>query len=251
MDIANIPNNYYLSKIKSKYIIKLIFNYIQQNKSLKLIKYNKEIQNRLNINITDYKDYSNIEIEIIPKENLEGVFIKNIKKDEEPYYHIYFNDNEKEVNKNSFNSRDKVSKIKVIIYGAKSLKELFCDCKCIQKINFIKFTNKNITNMSFMFFGCINLEELNLTNFITDKVTDMSRMFAKCYSLKKLNLSNFNINNLNDISGIFYNCSSLQKLYLPNFNIKNITNMNDIFYGCSAHLINKIAKLIYLNSEHN
>ena len=247
--MAMFNNINLLDKIKSNYIIKHIMDYLLQNKMLKFIKYNKGIQKRLNMNITDYKDYSNIEIEIIPKEYLYGVFIENIKKDEEPYYHIYFNNNKKEIKTNSFNKFDKVTKIKVIIYGVKSLKELFSDCKCIQKIKFKKFTNKNITDMSYMFYGCTNLEKLNLTNFITDKVTDMSRMFGKCSSLKKLNLLHFNTNNVIDISGMFYNCSSLKELNLPYYNIKKIKNINDIFYGCSDKFLDKIRKQIELKDE--
>ena len=61
------------------------------------------MQNRLNINISDYKEYSenftSIEIEIIPKKNEYGKFINILNKKEEIYYHIYFNDNKKEVKK--------------------------------------------------------------------------------------------------------------------------------------------------------
>ena len=58
---------------------------------LKLIKYNKNIQKKLNINI---KKYRTIEIEIIPSDSF-GQFI-NIDKENEKYCHIYFNDNDNE-----------------------------------------------------------------------------------------------------------------------------------------------------------
>ena len=50
---------------------------------MKVIKYNKSIQEIMNININDYKNYyEQIEIEIKPIENKYGKFI-NIKEDKE------------------------------------------------------------------------------------------------------------------------------------------------------------------------
>ena len=50
MDKANIK------KIKAKYILKHIFDLLPRNKCLNIIKYNKSIQNKLDININDYKE---------------------------------------------------------------------------------------------------------------------------------------------------------------------------------------------------
>ena len=59
-----------LENLKSHYILEIILNYITKKKSLEIIKCNKKIQQRLNINIKDYKNYSemysSIEIDIIP-----------------------------------------------------------------------------------------------------------------------------------------------------------------------------------------
>ena len=87
--------------------------------SLEIIKYNKNIQKRINIDINNYKEYSekysSIEIEIIPMKNKYGQFI-NIKGEDKEYYHIYFNDNKKkEIKRTSLNKKDKVSKINIII----------------------------------------------------------------------------------------------------------------------------------------
>ena len=61
--------------LKSKYILQIIFDNMQTKKSLEIIKYNKIIQQRLNINITNYKEYcekfTTIEIEIIPMKNID------------------------------------------------------------------------------------------------------------------------------------------------------------------------------------
>ena len=75
-------------KLKSSYILQQFFDYLERKKLLDLIKYNKNIKRRINININDYKEYSelysSIEIDIIPKMNKYGNFI-NITKQNEKY----------------------------------------------------------------------------------------------------------------------------------------------------------------------
>jgi len=211
-------------KYKTNYILQQIFSYLKENVSLEIIKYNKCIQKRLNKNINDYKDYKKIIIEIIPiyKEEFENDFI-NISE-EEPYYYIYFNDEEKEIKKNRLYFDDKVSKIKIIIdEEIETFKGLFEYCDCIEKMNFIKFNRKDINNMSNMFHKCKSLKELNLNNFNTNNVTDMSNMFYRCSSLIGLNLNNFNTSNVTDMSSMFRGCYSLKKLNLNNFDTKNVT----------------------------
>ena len=44
-----------LEKIKSQYFIKLIFSFINETGKLILVKYNKRIQNIININLINYK----------------------------------------------------------------------------------------------------------------------------------------------------------------------------------------------------
>ena len=114
-------------------------------KKLQIVKYNKRIQNRLNLDVNDYKEYCEIEIEIIPTKDIYGTFI-NINENDKLYYHIYFNDNKEEIkNKYEIDEQDKVKKIKIIIdYQVKSFKELFIECECIESINFKKFYRNNV-----------------------------------------------------------------------------------------------------------
>ena len=226
-----------LMKIRSKYIIIKIFNNIKQSKLLNIINYNKSYQKLMNIKLKDYKnEFSKIEIEIIPEENIYGRFIKFYNQNIKSNIHIYFNDNNKEeIKRNKVNANDNVTKIKIIIdYKIKSLNRFFQNCKCIKKIKFIKFTNDDIKDMSDMFEGCSSLNELNLSNFNTKNVIDMRGMFCKCSSLKELDLSNFITNNVTNMNFMFYKCSSLKELDLSNFIINKATNMNFMFYGCSS-----------------
>ena len=230
-----------IDNIKSRYILSKIYNNMTIKKKLVIVKYNKRIQNRLNLDVKDYKEYCEIEIEIIPTKGKYGKFI-NINENDELYYHIYFNDNKEKIkNKYEIEEEDKVTKIKIIIdYQVQSFKKLFDCCECIESINFKKFYRNNITDMSHMFRGCSSLKKLNLNNFNTNNVTNMESMFSGCISLKELNLNNFNTNNVTNMSEMFRGCSSLTELNLNNFNTDNVTNMSYMFSNCSDDLKRKI-----------
>ena len=49
-----------LNNLKSKYILQKVFNNLIKKKFLYIIKYNKNMKDRININIKDYREYSEI-----------------------------------------------------------------------------------------------------------------------------------------------------------------------------------------------
>ena len=117
--------------LKSDYFLKKLYDYLKMKRFLEIVKYNKNIQQRVNIDINTFKEYiekySSIEIEIIPNENRSSRFInRDIDKEDGLYYHIYFNDNkEKEIRKNCLKEGDHVSKINIIIdYQVNSFKKI-------------------------------------------------------------------------------------------------------------------------------
>jgi len=129
-----INSNNMLNNLKNDYFILILFEYMSKRKSLKMIKYNKNIQKRIDINIKDYKDYSkkytSIELEIIPMKDKYGKYINFEEKDKE-YYHIYFNDNkEEEIKNTSINENHNIAKINIIIdYQVESFSCLFENCE--------------------------------------------------------------------------------------------------------------------------
>ena len=167
--------------LKSNFIFKKILEYMKKDKSLEIIRYNKKLQKRLNLSINDYKEYYQpIEIELKIEENGYGKFI-NITEKEKEYYHIYFNNSNKEIKRNYLNEKEKVKIIKIIIdCKVTSFQKLFDYCCCIESIKFKQFYRNNITNMSGMFSYCYSLENLDLSNFNTYNLTDMSEMFSGC-----------------------------------------------------------------------
>ena len=129
-----------LTNLKSNYILKKLFDYLLKKKTLDLIKHNKKMKGRININIQDYKNYSeiysSIKIEIKPANNKYGKFI-NAKEGNKKYYHIYFNNNKEEIKRNCLNKNEQIKTIKITIdYQIKSFSELFYYCKCIESIKF-------------------------------------------------------------------------------------------------------------------
>ena len=223
-----------LDNIKSTYIFKQILSNILTKKIYSLFKYNKKEQKRFNINMDDYNEFCKIEIELIP-ESSSGKFINIINEQDEKYYHIYFNNDENEINRNSFYENEFVENIRIIIdYQVKSFKELFHNCLCIESINFKKFNGNNITDMSYMFYNCTSLNKLNLSNFDTSNVIKMDNMFRQCTSLNEINLSNFNTRKVISLSNMFFQCTSLKKINLSNFNTDKLRSMAYIFFQCSS-----------------
>ena len=260
-----------IENIKSRYILSKIIDNMPKKIKLEIVRYNKKIQNILNLSVNDYKEYyEGIEIEIIPVKGEYGKFIHIDNENDKLYYHIYFNDNKEEIkNKYRIEEEDKVTKIKIIIDNqVTSFRKLFFNCKCIESIKFKKFYRNNITDMSLMFSGCSSLNDLNINNFNTNNVINMACMFAGCSSLKELNSTHFNTNNVTNMCEMFDGCSSLKKLNLTNFNTNNVTNMIYMFFKCLSlkelNLTNfntnnaidtkgmffKCSSLIELNSTH-
>ena len=226
-----------LKNIKSDFFVKKMFLTLSKKKLLNIIKYNKQTQNLLDINIFDYKKYNElytpIEIEIIPFKDACGKFIHIF--DDESFFHIYFNDCKEETKRNYITENDKIEKIKIILdYRVNSFGQIFAECICIQSIYFRKCYRKNINNMDKMFYNCSLLKEIDLTNFNTENVINMSSMFYGCASLKEINLSNFNTNKVTSMEGMFFGCVLLKEIELTNFNTNNVLYFGTMFYGCSS-----------------
>jgi len=238
--LNQMKTNVNFENLKSVYFLKKIFEYMKTNKYLTIVKYNKKLQKRLNLNINDFKDYSQlyspieIELNIVNNKYHNKQFINIFDDFNLKYYHIYFDDSNEEIKRTKMNDYTEAKVIKIIIdYQIKSFKSLFSSCNCIREIHFKKFFRINITNMEAMFYGCSSLRVLNLSNFNTHNVTNMNLMFAYCSLLKELNLSNFNTNKVTNMCGMFQECSSLRELNVSNFNTNNVTNMSGMFWGCS------------------
>ena len=204
MDVTN--NNFHKinisNDIKSIYILKQIFYVIDKAKLYHIIKYNKNLRNKLNTGQKYFEDLLKIEIEVIPHENKYGQFInENIDKG---HFKIYFDNNKEEIKETSIKQNHNIKKIKIIIdKEVKSLNKLFQLCRCIKEINFIKFYRNDITDMNSIFSNCESLQAINFMHFNTKNVTSMQHMFFQCKSLLEINLTNFNTKKVTEMYNMF------------------------------------------------
>ena len=239
-----------IENVKSKYILQKIFNNIIKDKTIKIVKYNKNIKNKININIDDYEKYwrEKVEIEIIPAENKYSKFSKFINiydKNKYKYCHIYFNNNyKKQIKRNYLKKGENVTKINIILdKQIQSFCRLFYECR-IEYISFKKYYRNNIIVFKEMFGKCAYLKEANISNLNCKNWFWMERMFASCSSFKKVILPHVNSNSKSiDASDMFYYCKSLEEINLAdfiNFNIGCSYNINEMFYQCSNELKAKV-----------
>ena len=113
-----------MTKIKSKYILKKIFENISQKKYLQTIKFNKKLRKKLEINLKDYKIYNQIEIELKATDSIIcRNKVINIDNKDKSYFHIYINDKKRANKENIITKRTPISKIIIKIdFQIKSLK---------------------------------------------------------------------------------------------------------------------------------
>ena len=216
-----------IGKIRCKYILeKIMKKHLDEKVCLKLVKYNKDLQRKLNIKKIDYINFSErVIIDLYPKNELERgqhPFI-NIKENKRQYFHIYFDNNIIEERRTYITENDRVNRIRVIIENEiNSFAKLFWLCKCIKRINFVKCDNKKITNLDSIFMHCLFLTDIDISKLKTDNVTNMESMFSVCSALENLNLSNFNTHNVFTMYQMFFGCTDLRNLIIICFIIVKI-----------------------------
>ena len=231
------------TNIRSAYILRIVIkNHLRKKRYYKLAQHNKDLQEKLMINLEDYKEYYKIlynrtELELIPISKLEPdinyFFIK--RKEKKEYYHIYFNDDKNnEINRSYITYKDKVNKITIKLdMELESLAGLFTDCIVIKEIKFTKFNRNDFTDLKELFYGCKFLDKVDITKFKTPNVTNINWMFARCESLKELNILNFDTSNVTEMMCVFSGCYFLKDLKF-NFDTKNVTNMRNMFFKCKS-----------------
>ena len=100
-----------IKKIRSNFIRNILFSFINEKIKFQIIRYNKSIQSKMDIDINTYKKLYEIEIIIIPAREKFGKFI-NIIEEEKKYYHVFFNDNKEEEKIKKQKEQSKIIKLK-------------------------------------------------------------------------------------------------------------------------------------------
>lgn len=195
-----------------------VFPYINLKKKLEIVKYNKKVQKKLDININNYIEYAKKYSTIIVEEEFEDEKINPCGVNK-PNFTFKFSENKKIIMN--------------IEYPITDFSFLFMDCKGLKKIKFKQFFRNNVTKMMGMFAGCAELEEVDFSESCdTSNVTDMSIMFFSCTKLKKIKgLDKFDTRKVITMAGMFDKCKSLEELDVSNFIIKEEANIDYMFSG--------------------
>ena len=257
--ITNVQsNNNLFKKIKSNLRVRDIFDILGLNKKLNIIRYNNDLQTRLNCDISNYRPSVKAQIYLcnMGEKNTifnlyEGCFTRfkvsqlynnkeipltvHSEKLYEKLSSYYVN-----LKNTSFYSKHNIDLIlNIKIYDLTSLKDLFYGCNRIIKIVFLDFYSPYNKNCAHMFERCFRLENICNFNILdTKNVTDMSYMFSSCKSLLDIDLSNFKTGNVTNMSYMFYECLNIKNLNLINFDTRNVTNMKCIFGKCGFEKFN-------------
>ena len=171
--------------IKSSFVLKIIFGFLNEFKKLNIIKYNKKLQKRLNVNKNDYSTIITIKLfENRKNEFCFEFFDKSDFCDEEIY--LYNKNNDKEVKNRSIKPNNNIKYIEIIFRRRhNSLAKLFSGYKYIRSVDI----KNSVGNLNSMFSYCKSLEEVNFINFNFEKVYDMTYLFSCCGSLKKVSFN--------------------------------------------------------------
>ena len=249
-----------LNMIKSSYIIKKILRHMEPKKIIKIIKYNKEIHRKLNIDFTIYiQQCLQTHIIIYPKQNTIGNFI-NIPAQHHSNYEVTFDNKKVEPKRNYIDKDDDIKSIEISLsFKIESFINLFKDCTCIKKVVFIKFNRTDIESFKGMFFNCSELESIDFIQFNTKSCIDISSMFYNCANLKYLKVDKFDIKNVRYMNSLFEGCTKLQSIDLSYLNAANVIDINRMFYKCNNlnyiklpyNLNNKLKYMSYVFYECN
>ena len=224
----NKNNKCSINNIKSDYILKNIFDFHNnERKKLNLIKYNKNLQRKLNININNYRRYRYI-IFYVEGQN------KNVK-----FINFYNKKSNDIIIKNTNVPRFK--RILVNTYNLR-LMGLFFKLEGILSVRIIKLFNDNSLwngkqyNLCNLFHGCTNLKQIIFQNDNKFLLENGNEMFKDCENLEKIEgLENLETYIVKNIRELFMNCRSLTSIKgIEKWKLKYVKNMSSMFENCTS-----------------
>ena len=153
-----------LDNLKSKYILKEILEKIQNKRKLNIIKYNKRIKAKLNINKEDFEIYMTLkEFNNKYKTNIEDIDIRELNLSEK----YIENEGLKDLAKIKFKELNKLD-----LSGNK-----ISDISVLEKVNFkelkeLDLSYNKISDISIL--EKVNFKELNKLDLSSNKISDIS-----------------------------------------------------------------------------
>ena len=252
--------NSILNKIKSKDILKELFTFVGEKIELNLLKYNKFLQNRVDLSLKDYESFKNIiifikfDVDYVNELRNEYKELKN-KIDNKNYENEEqkkkltgdLNSKEQELKKSRFmglpffNQYREFIKIFYITGQDKSEEaensafyNFLDESKPIPDIKISIDKNANITDCFSMFANCTTVKEIEFVKFYTKDVTSMRHMFYFCSHLRHLDLTNFDTSNVTTMFGLCKKCHNLETFKISEkFVTSKVTDMQYLFEDCN------------------
>ena len=213
-----------LDKVKSKYILKEIFEPIKNKRKLNIIKYNKKIKDKLNLNKEDFETYITLkEFNIKYNTNIEDIDIKELNlckrdiKDEGLVDLVKINF--KNLNKLdlSFNEIYEIDILENLDF--KELKELnlsynyISDIDILEKLDFKKLNKLNLGCNGIRYIDVlekVDFKELKELNLEWNEISDINVL--KKVDFKKLNELDLTNNEINEDDKNFFLISLKPKI---------------------------------------
>ena len=211
-----------------KLILKKIFDNITTIKRLNIIRYNKSIQNKLNIDINSYKiEYSQIIFEIqiyIPGMKKIRVIRRPKKRDsfdklnEPGEYPIVGLNSDSDYDEYEIKENDDATKYDFIKIAPKYKNYFhfyFDDDENEKKVTYV-YNNENVSKIKVI----VNYPVINLNS-----------LFYTCSIVRKIKFIKFRRNNIKNMSYMFH-CWNINEIKFDKFNTENVKNMEHMFGGC-------------------
>lgn len=186
-----------LNNIKSLKVLKIVMELIEKGIELNLFKYNKKMQDKLNIQKKDFKEFTEKQYELlnrlnnILKVNITDFNIKILAICHKRYF--YYRDIEKYLIKIKFKFRE-IEELNLSYNSHLTL--YFLRYKNLEKLKVLNFSKNNVyTINAIQHMKLINLKVLNLSKNIIEVIDIFGKINLK--NLEKLDLSENRISDIN------------------------------------------------------
>ena len=215
-----------LNNIKSLKVLKIVMELIEKGIELNLFKYNKKMQDKLNIQKKDFKEFTEKQYELlnrlknILKVNITDFNIKILAICHKRYF--YYRDIEKYLSKIKFKFRE-IEELNLSYNSHLTL--YFLRYKNLEKLKVLNFSKNNVYTLNaIQHMKLINLKVLNLSKNIIEVIDIFGKINLK--NLEKLDLSENRISDINVLEKTDFN--DLKDLFLNDNLISDIKVLDKV-----------------------
>lgn len=215
----------YLKNIKSPYIKKYLFEYIDREVLFKLIRYNNGLQKLFEFTLDHYKFFNSILVKqyyyrknssLINCDKVLSIYNYFNKRYENSKMYIGDLDLKKSIEEDHLT-------IAKIMNKVKSSPDKYC----------VQYRLRLYNNLTGLFSSRYNLRYVNLDFFYMNfKTIDLSFLFHYTSYLTEIEIKNINKETELNLRGFLHYCSDLEKIKFQNIETSKISDVSYMFYYC-------------------